>query len=163
MTVNLSSEVKRSAGYQFLLNSYESWRSGYFDSFSNYYKKKATKVSPKVLAANILNETSFKNFLDHCFTMQLPDANEIMYTISPHDYMITNKTLFINTRLNQNLIHAIPLCHIMAYKNKGVWMKSGIIKLKDDSEIEFKLNAAPDEKSLKLLQKMLGCKQLMII
>lgn len=161
--LNVSSETKQSEVYKFLLNSYENWRNGYFDSFSDYYKKAATKDNPELLVVNMLNEISFKNFLDNCFSKRLPESNEIMYTISPEEFMITNKTLYINVDTNQDNILAIPLCEIIEYKNKGVWMKSGIIKLKNGKEIHFKLGAVPDEKSLKQLQEILGCEQLMSI
>lgn len=158
--VNISEEAKKSNTYQFLLGSYERWRDGIFDGLSDYYKKTATKDSPEVLTAVMLKETSFNTFLERCFKVREPETGEILYTISPDNFMITSKCLYLNTRIKQGQLHIAPLCDIASYNNKGVWMKSGTLRLKSGKEIQFKLDAVPDEGKLRQLQELLNCKEL---
>lgn len=155
----VSSEVKQSGAYQFLLFSYENWRDGYFDTFSNYYKDAATKDSPEKLTGILLNETSYANFLDRCFKVRIPEKNEIMFTISDGNFMVTNAHLYIASDLKQGELYVMHICKISAYTNKGLWMKSGSIRLKNGKEIRFKLDAVPDEKKLRQLQEMLNCEK----
>ncbi len=159
-TQNISEETKKGSIYQFLLRSYERWKSGMFDGLSDYYKKTATKDSPEVLTGAMLNESSFHMFLERCFKVREPETDESLFTISPNNFMITNKCLYLSTSSKQGEIHIAPLCKIKSYSNKGLWMKSGILKLKNGKEIQFKLEAVPDEKRLRQLQELLNCEQL---
>jgi len=156
----VSNEVKQSDAYQFFLSSYENWRDGYFDTFSNYYKDAATKDSPEKLTGILLNETSYVNFLDRCFKARIPESDEIMFTISDANFMMTNTHLYIAPDLKPGELHVIHICEVSAYTNKGVWMKSGNIQLKNGKEIQFKLDAVPDEKKLRQLQELLNCENL---
>ncbi len=163
MSLNPSEETKKSDVYQFLNNSYESWRNGYFDTFSNYYKGAATKDSPEKLTGILLNEASYANFLDRCFKVRIPEKDEIMFTISDGNFMVTNTHLYIASDLKLGELYVMHICEISVYTNKGLWMKSGSIRLKNGNEIRFKLDAVPDENKLRQLQEMLNCKKLIDI
>ncbi len=155
----ISEELKEGDIYQYLLNSYSSWKAGVFDAISDYYKKTATKDSPEALTATMLNEAPFVTFLEQCFKVRQPDTSEYMFIISPNNFMLTNKCLYINTKLKEGTLHTIPLCDIVAYSSKGLWMKTGVLALKNGDAISVKLDAVPDEGMLKQLQEQLNCDQ----
>lgn len=161
--LEVSDEIKKGAIYPFLLKSYEAWRDGVFDDFSDYYKKAATKDSPEVLTGLMVNDPSYAEFLEVCFKARKPEAEEYLYTIFPSDFMMTNTFLYLNTRSKNGQLHCIPLCNIKAYTNQGLWVKRGTLTLTDGKEIAFKLDAVPDETKLRQLQEALRCKELIDI
>jgi len=152
-----SKEVQASEVYKFLLSSYEAWKDGIFDSYSDYYTKTTKKNSPAELTASMLNEADYKNYIEQCFKRHPPDEGEVMFTISPDSFMTTNTHLYINTNFKKGDLYVIPLCDIAEYTNKGIWTKSGTIKKKNGQELQFKVDAVPDENAVQHLQKMLNC------
>lgn len=152
-----SSEVQASQAYKFLLSSYEAWKEGIFNSYSDYYTKTTQKNSPAELTASMIKEREYKNFLERCLKYHPPETGEVMFTISPDSFMNTNTHLYINTNFKKGDMLVIPLCDIVEYTNKGVWTKSGTIKKKNGQELHFKIDAVPDENAVRHLQKMLNC------
>ena len=161
--IEVSEDVKQGSMYKFLLNSYENWKAGIFDDLSDYYKDTASKDSPETLTAGLLNEPTYKSFLNTCLKQKEPDNDEYMFTLSPDSFMMTNKNLYINTSAKNGQMHVIHLCEIVQYSNKGFWMKSGTLGLKDGRKIEFKLDAVPDETRLSELQKKLNCDHIITV
>lgn len=152
-----SQEVQASEVYKFLLSSYDAWKEGVFDSYSDYYVKTTNKNSPAELTASMLKESSYTKFIERCFKHHSPDEGEVMFTISPDSFMTTNTHLYINTQFKKGEMQVMPLCEIVEYTNKGVWTKSGTIKKKNGQVLNFKIDAVPDESALRHLQKMLNC------
>ena len=153
-------EVLESRPYLFLLSSYEAWKEGIFDSYSDYYTKTTRKNTPAELAASMLKEKVYKSFLERCLKHHPPEPGEVMFTISPDSFMNTNTHLYINTNFKKGDMLVIPLCDIVKYTNKGVWTKSGTIKKKNGQELHFKIDAVPDENAVLHLQKILNCDDL---
>jgi hypothetical protein len=152
-----SPELQASAVYQFLFGSYEIWKEGVFDDYSDYYSKTTTKNSPTELTASMMKEKSYTQFLEQCFKHKQPDNGEVMFALSPDSFMMTNTHLYLNTHFKKGEMRVISLCDITEYTNKGVWTKSGTIKKKSGGELEFKIDAVPDENAMAYLQKLQNC------
>jgi len=161
--LHVDEATKTDTSYQFVFNSYSAWKDGFFNSYSDYYQKAATKDSPEDLTAILLKDPSYGVFVEFCLTRRQPEIGEFMFTISPEDFMMTNKVLYINSSLKHGKMHILPLCDIVAYTNKGLWMKTGNFKLRNGQELQVKLGAVPDERKLQQLQKTLQCEQVIDI
>lgn len=164
-TINsiLSEETKKTTLYAFIFHTYQSWHEGLFETLSDYYKNAATKDSPNALTARAFQDPVFKAFIEMCFEVREPEAEESFVTVLPGNFMLTNKCLYILEAPDRGMPRVILLCDMHSYTNTGIWMKKGNIRLQDGTEISFKLDGVPDEKRVQQLQKALHCEHLIEI
>ena len=138
-----SSVQHEDAHRDFLVRSYDKWREGKFDFLSGDYRKKTSDHASGTLAVNLLGEKEFCDFLSLCLRARAPNPEELMVTLSPGDFMLTNENLYLTTDAKTDSLRAISLCQIVSYTNSGVWMKRAEFGLAEAQPCHVKLEAVP--------------------